>query len=145
MPVPPRIGLVTLGTADHERMRTFYMALGWPVAMDVPDDICVFRTAGAQLILWPRPKLLEEVGRRPVAGDGFRHVAMAINVASPEEVDEALGAAVLAGGSLLRAARRMAWGGYSGYFGDPEGNAWEVAHNPYWPLDERGLPQLPAQ
>jgi catechol 2,3-dioxygenase-like lactoylglutathione lyase family enzyme len=143
MSVPPRLGLVTVGTVDYARLRDFYAALGWPIAVE-EGEFCVFRTAGAYLGLYPRASLSEEAGGGPQAGEGFRHFSLAINVASPEEVDAALQAAVAAGGSVLHEARRMFWGGYSGYFADPEGNAWEVAHHPFWPLDDRGLLQIPT-
>jgi catechol 2,3-dioxygenase-like lactoylglutathione lyase family enzyme len=143
MSVPPRLGLVTLGTVDLPRLRAFYEALGWPVAVE-ETDFCLFRTAGALLALYPRPALSEEAGGGPQAGEGFRHFSLAVNVASEAEVDAAIAAAVAAGGSVLHPARRMFWGGYSGYFADPEGNAWEVAHNPHWGLDARGLPVPPA-
>ena len=76
---------------------------------------------------------------------GFRAVALAINLASREEVDDAIGDWVLAGGSISKAPHETEWGGYSGYVADPDGNLWELAHNPGWPLDERGLPQLGAE
>jgi catechol 2,3-dioxygenase-like lactoylglutathione lyase family enzyme len=145
MSVPPRVSLATLGTEDQTRMRDFYVALGWPLAFDVPGDVCVFRTAGALLALYPRSLLLAEAGGGPLASGGFRHFALAINVESPQAVDEAIATAVAAGGTVLHAARQMDWGGYSGYFGDPEGNAWEVAHNPAWPLNAEGLPVIPAE
>lgn len=143
MNVPPRLGLVTLGTADYARLRAFYGALGWPVAVE-EGEFCVFRTAGALLALYPRPSLSAEAGGGPQAGEGFRHFSLAMNVASAEEVDAALDAAVAAGATLLHAGTRMDWGGYSGYFADPEGNAWEVAHAPQWPLDDQGLLQIPT-
>lgn len=142
MSVPPRLGFVTLGTVDFARQRAFYEALGWPLAVE-DNEFCVFRTAGALLGLYPRPSLAEEAGGGPQAGEGFRHFSLAINVASPEEVDAAIDAAVAAGGRVRSAGKRMDWGGYSGYFADPEGNAWEVAHAPQWPLDERGLLAIP--
>lgn len=143
MPVPPRLTAVTLGTQDHAGLRAFYVALGWPVAVDVPGEFCLFRTAGALLALYPRANLLSEAGGGAAASGGFRHFSLGINVASPEEVDDALATAQAAGGSLLHPARRMEWGGYSGYFADPEGNAWEVAYTPAWPLDERGQLVIP--
>jgi uncharacterized protein len=145
MAVPPRISLVTLGTADFARLRAFYVALGWPIAVeDDASEFCLFRTAGAYLGLYPRDELLAEAGGGPVAGEGFRHFSLAINVESREAVDEAIAAALDAGATLLHPARAMSWGGYSGYFADPEGNAWEVAHAPAWPLDEQGRPVIPA-
>jgi uncharacterized protein len=146
MPVPARVSLVTLGTADFQRMRGFYSALGWPVAAeDSPPDFCIFRTGGSLLALFDLDALREEAGGAPLAGEGFRRVALAINVESPQLVDEVIEAAVSAGGSVLHAARAMFWGGYSGYFADPEGNAWEVAHTPHWPLDAEGRPVIPPR
>lgn len=143
MSVPPRLGLVTLGTVDFDRLRAFYAGLGWPIAGE-EKDFCLFHTAGAFLALFPRSQLSEEAGGGPQAGEGFRHFSLAINVASREEVDAAIAAAVAAGGTLLHAARDMFWGGYSGYFADPEGNAWEVAHAPQWELDDEGRPIIPT-
>jgi catechol 2,3-dioxygenase-like lactoylglutathione lyase family enzyme len=145
MPVPPRISLVTLGTQDFARLRAFYVALGWPIAVeDDATDFCLFRTGGAYLGLYPRDELLAEAGGGATAGPGFRHFSLAINVDSPQAVDEAIAAALAAGATLLHPARSMSWGGYSGYFADPEGNAWEVAHTPAWPLDDEGRPVIPS-
>jgi uncharacterized protein len=143
MAAPPRLSLVTLGTRDFAALRAFYVGLGWPIAVE-EADFCLFRTVGAYLALYPRPSLLEEAGGGPEAGEGFRHFSLAINVGSPEEVDEAIAAAVAAGGHVLHPARAMFWGGYSGYFADPEGNAWEVAHNPHWSIDAEGRLQPPS-
>ncbi|HZS13549.1 MAG TPA: VOC family protein [Candidatus Dormibacteraeota bacterium] len=143
MSIPARLGLVTLGTVDFDRLRAYYVALGWPIAVE-EKDFCLFHTAGALLALYPRRELSQEAGGGPQAGEGFRHFSLAVNVASEAEVDAAIAAAVAAGGSLLHEPRAMFWGGYSGYFADPEGNAWEVAHNPHWTLDDRGMPVPPA-
>jgi hypothetical protein len=86
--------------------------------------------------------MAEEAGQA-AAPPGSIGVALAINLESRERVDEALAAAVEAGGTLLRPAQERFWGGYSGYFADPDGHAWEVAHNPFWPIGEDGLPELP--
>ena len=74
----------------------------------------------------------------------FRGVALAINLASTAEVDAAVAAWVAAGGSISKAPTTAEWGGYSGYVADPDGNLWELAHNPFWPLDDRGLPTIPG-
>lgn len=146
MPVPARISLVTLGTADFQRMRAFYSALGWTIGVeDSPPDFCLFRTGGALLALFDLRSLHEEAGGGQLAGEGFRRFSLAINVESPQAVDEVIAAAVAAGGTVLHAARQMFWGGYSGYFADPEGNAWEVAHTPHWPLDAEGRPVIPPR
>ncbi|MBN9618537.1 MAG: VOC family protein, partial [Actinobacteria bacterium] len=78
------------------------------------------------------------------APGSFRGVTLAVNVSSREAVDAALGAAEAAGARLAKPAQTTEWGGYHGYFADPDGHLWEVAHNPFWPLDEAGVPQLPA-
>ena len=139
---PPRISLVTLGVSDLARATTFYQRLGWPPVANAGDGVSFFHTAGALLSLFPSSDLAADAGV-PFAGDGFRHIALAINVASAQEVDAALDAAVAAGGTLVKQGQQVFWGGYSGYFADPDGHLWEVAHNPFWPLDAAGLPVIP--
>jgi catechol 2,3-dioxygenase-like lactoylglutathione lyase family enzyme len=138
--VPAWVSLTTLGVADVARARDFYRALAWPVAFE-QDDFCVLGTEGALIALWPADLLAADAGRQVAGPDGMRS-SLAINVASPEAVDAALAAVVAAGGRVTRPAHRAGWGGYSGYFADPDGHAWEVAHNPAWPLDERGRPRV---
>ena len=139
---PPRISLVTLGVSDLARATAFYQALNWPLVQNGGEGVSFFRTGGALLSLFPSTDLAQDAGV-PAAGEGFRQIALAINVASPQEVDAALEAAVAAGGALVKAGQRVFWGGYSGYFADPDGHLWEVAHNPFWPLDAAGLPVIP--
>ncbi len=139
---PARISLVTLGVTDLPRATAFYQALGLPLATPSDGTVSFFRTAGALLSLFPIADLAADAGVTP-DGEGFRRMALAVNVESPAEVDAALAIAVQAGGELVKAGQRVFWGGYSGYFADPEGNLWEVADNPFWPLDEAGLPQIP--
>jgi len=141
--VPAAISLVTLGVVDVERSRTFYRSLGWETAVDM-DDFAVFRTAGSFLALYPIANLSRDVGD-DVAPSAARRTALAINVGSAEAVDAAIAEALAAGGALLAAPERAEWGGYSGYFADPDGHAWEVAHNPGWPLGEDGLPRIPVE
>ena len=74
----------------------------------------------------------------------FRGVTLAVNVESPQVVDAALATAECAGARIAKAPGATEWGGYHGYFADPDGHLWEVAHNPFWPLDDSGVPQLPA-
>jgi uncharacterized protein len=74
---------------------------------------------------------------------GHRGVSLAVNVASESAVDDALAHAQASGARITRGARKVDWGGYNGYFADPDGHLWEVAYNPFWPLDDRGLPILP--
>jgi predicted lactoylglutathione lyase len=141
MAVPPRVSLVTLGVSDLARSRAVYRALGWETARDL-DDYVVFRTAGSFLALWPQAELSRSVGEDPPVGHP-RRTTNAINVASREDVDQAVAEALAAGAGLLAAPEETEWGGYSGCFADPDGHLWEVAHNPGWPLGADGLPTIP--
>jgi hypothetical protein len=137
-----RISVTTLGVADVPRARAFYEALGWPLSGEPEDGVAFFRNAGSRLALYALDGIAEEAGQEP-APPGSIRMTLAMNVASKELVDEALAEAVQAGGTLLRPAQERFWGGYSGYFADLDGHAWEVAYNPYWPIGDDGLPQLP--
>jgi predicted lactoylglutathione lyase len=137
-----RVSVITLGVADVPRARAFYQALGWPLSGAPEDGVAFFRNAGSRLALYPLEGIAEEAGQTP-APPGSIRMTLAMNVESRELVDEALAAAVEAGGTLLRPAQERFWGGYSGYVADPDGHAWEVAHNPFWPIGEDGLPELP--
>jgi predicted lactoylglutathione lyase len=143
MSIAARISLVTLGVRDVHASTTFYTALGFELSSaSVEGEVSFFRTAGAILAVWGRDELAADA-KQPKPTEGFAGTALAINLDSPADVDAALADAVAAGGSVPKPATATEWGGYSGYFADPDGNLWEVAHNPFWPLDERGLPQLP--
>lgn len=145
MTIPARLSLVTLGVSDLARSTAFYQALGWPLSSaSVPGEVSFFRTAGGLLALWGDRALAADANLVSGETAGFRGVACSINLDSRAEVDQALSEAVAAGGTLLKAAHAMDWGGYSGYFADPDGHAWEVAHNPAWPVGPDGRPTLPA-
>jgi uncharacterized protein len=144
MTIPPKISLVTLGVRDVEAATAFYEQLGWRLSSaSVPGDVSFFHTAGGILALWGHDELAADAEVEAEPAPRFRGVALAINVASSDEVDAALAAAAAAGGTVVKPARLVEWGGYSGYFADPEGHLWEVAHNPGWPLGDDGLPILP--
>ena len=145
--VPARISLVTLGCADLPALTAFYRALGWPEVTPADEGVSFFRLAGAILSLFPATDLAADatVAVEQVTAEIRSSRSLAINVADPAEVDAALVAVVAAGGVVVKPGQKVFWGGYSGYFADPEGNLWEVAHNPYWPLDERGLPVIPER
>ena len=141
MPIPAALSLVTLGVADVPRAQAFYTDLGFPLAFAV-EGYAVLRTAGSYLALFPAGELAADAGLPPGELPAFRGTSLAVNVPEQADVDAALEAAVAAGGQLIRAAAAAPWGGYAGYFADPDGHAWEVAWNPDWPLDERGMPRV---
>ncbi len=127
----PRISLITLGVADLERSIRFYRD-----GLKLPhrpgsEGVAFFETRGTWLALYPRQALAEDAGV-PGEGSGFRGVTLAHNVRSPEDVDRALREAVEAGAVLVKPGQKVFWGGYSGYFADPDGFLWEVAWNPHF-------------
>ncbi len=139
----PWISLITLGVRDLERSRRFYQdGLGWPLSAASTEDVAFFPTAGVVLALYPRDLLAADANFSP-EGSGFAGIALAHNVATRELVDAALEAAVAAGGTLLKPGTAAEWGGYSGYFADPDGFLWEIAWNPGFPLLEDGTIELP--
>ncbi|EJN59770.1 VOC family protein [Halogranum rubrum] len=128
----PRLTLVTLGVADVDTAIAFYRdGLGFPMQEREPDsDVAFFTLDGTWLSVYPR-KLLAEDATVPLAdGDeaGFSGVTLAHNVDSKAEVDAILGTVEEAGGRLVKPAADTFWGGYSGYFADPDGHLWEVAY-----------------
>ncbi|BCJ76536.1 hypothetical protein CS0771_60800 [Catellatospora sp. IY07-71] len=143
MTVPARISIVTLGVADLARSTAFYRALGWPLSGRSSVEISFFRTGGALLALYPTAALAADALLPAQDVTGFRGGTYAINVGSESAVDASLAVAVAAGAELLKPAQKVEWGGYSGYFADPDGHAWEIAYNPFWPLNDQGLPELP--
>ena len=138
MSVPARLSIVTLGVDDVARSRAFYEALGWEVAGAVGEEICWFRTSDSYIGIFGREDLARDAGLRSEPTAEFGGITLAINVENEEAVSAALEAAVTAGGRILKPGTRMDWGGFSGYFADPDGHPWEVAHNPTFPIDEDG-------
>ena len=140
---PPSITLVTLGVADLARARAFYAALGWEPAGESGESIVFIQLAGQVLGLFPLDELAKDQGR-PGAILGTGACTLARNFGSREEVDAAFALAIEAGASPLKRPEPVFWGGYSGYFSDPDGHVWEVAHNPFWPLAPDGTLTLPS-
>jgi catechol 2,3-dioxygenase-like lactoylglutathione lyase family enzyme len=129
----PRISILTLGVESLERSIGFYRdGLGLP-KQEGPADIAFFEMSGALLALYPREALAADA-RVAAPGSGFRSFTIAHNVRSRDEVDALLGIAVAAGATLVKPAEEASWGGYSGYFADPDGFLWEVAWNPHLPI-----------
>ena len=126
----PHITIITLGVEDLQRSIDFYQkGLGLP-RKDEPESIAFFEMGGTLLALYPRTELAKDITISP-EGTGFQGFTLAHNVASPEEVDMMLAEAVAAGAELVKPGQKAFWGGYSGYFKDPDGFYWEVAHNPF--------------
>lgn len=141
-----RLSVVTLGVADLERSRRFYeVGLGWTASAASQEGVVFFQLGGMVLTLYPRPALAEDAGLPDAPAPRFSGITLAYNVRDRNEVADVLETAVKAGGSLLKPAQDVFWGGHSGYFADPDGHAWEVAWNPFWPLDADGAVRLPGQ
>jgi catechol 2,3-dioxygenase-like lactoylglutathione lyase family enzyme len=137
--MPGRINLVTLGVTDLDRSTEFYRALGWPLSSSsVTGEVSFFGIGGCVLALFGHEALADDAAVERAEPPAFRGVSLAVNVASPAEVDAAIAAAVAAGATVTKPGQPVFWGGYNGYFADPDGHLWEVAHNPYWSMDERG-------
>jgi len=133
-----RISVITIGVADLKRSRAFYDALGWKVASeDQADQIVAYDLISMTLCLYPLNKLAEDA-KVKVQRQEYSTITVAYNVRSEEEVDATLEEAVKAGGKLVKPAEKVFWGGYSGYFADPDGNLWEVAFNPFSKLGPEG-------
>lgn len=129
----PKISLITLGVSDLVRSTRFYQDLGFTLDANSNDNVSFFGLEGTWLSLFPRTELAKDA-TVPEPGTGFTGVTLAHNVGSPEEVDATLSHAVSCGATLIKPGRKVFWGGYSGYFGDPDGFLWEVAHNPFMDL-----------
>ena len=138
-----RLSLVTLGVADVERARAFYEALGWTTNAEPGDDVVFFQAGCLVVALWSREELAADSG--VTDGGGWGGITPAHNVRSPAEVDTVLEEARRAGATIAREGAETFWGGYSGVFVDPDGHAWEVAHNPRWTITEDGATRLPPE
>lgn len=136
-----RISVVTLGVADVGRARAFYERLGWR-GQEVEGTV-FFQAGGMVLVLWSEDRLAEDAGLDRAPGGGFRGASLAQNVRSPAEVDAVVAAARAAGARVTRPPADTFYGGYAGYFTDPDGHAWEIAHNPGFPLADDGTVTVP--
>lgn len=137
----PNLTLVTLGVADLQKSLAFYRdGLGW-TCQQPDENVAFFPLRGIVLGLYPR-HLLAEDAKVPEAGSGFGGITLAYNAISEKEVDQVLDEAHRAGATITKKAQKVFWGGYNGYFSDPDGHLWEVAFNPHWKLNEDGTVQL---
>ena len=161
----PRISIITLGVDDLDRAARFYEAMGLERNEKITEGVAFFQMGGMILALWPREELARDAGkeyRRPFPSSGiavteagerrfgaeapetFSGVALAYNTRSEAEVSYILERAEKAGGRIVKPAQRAFFGGLQGYFEDTEGNLWEVAHNPDFPIDAEGRISLPS-
>lgn len=137
-----RISLVTLGVTDVTRSRAFYDALGWD-GQEIEATV-FFQVGCLALVLWGHDKLAADAGLDDAGTNvGFRGVALAHNVETQAEVDEIMSVAARAGATITSPASPTLYGGYAGYFADPDGHLWEIAHNPGFALDDDGSLVLP--
>ncbi|SHG96303.1 VOC family protein [Marivita hallyeonensis] len=127
-----RVSLITLGVRDMEAVAAFYEALGWK-RVETQDGVIAFDLIGQTLGLYPLDKLAEDIGV-DVAQLGHGGMTLGHNVPSRDDVDAVMQRVEQAGGTVLKPPQEVFWGGYHGYFSDPEGHIWEVAHNPFSPL-----------
>ncbi|MGW3891941.1 VOC family protein [Micromonospora chokoriensis] len=136
-----RISLITLGVADVARAKAFYEQLGWR-GQEVEETV-FFQAGGLAVVLWGRDKLADDAGIADPGTDGFGGMALAQNVRSREEVVEVVAAATKAGATVTKPARETFYGGYAGYFADPDGHVWEIAWNPGFALADDGTLTVP--
>jgi predicted lactoylglutathione lyase len=137
-----RVNVITLGVADLARARRFYETLGWRTNAGPDDDVAFFQAGEMVVALWDRARLAEDscVEDSP----GWGGVTLALNLASPEEVDKVTEEARDAGARIGREPAETFWGGYSSVIVDPDGHPWEIAHNPRWTVTEDGGVHLPG-
>jgi len=136
----PRMSIITFGVADLERSYRFYKeGLGFPTSGTPSDGIIFFKTAGTRFAIYPADKLAEEFAGKFTTETGtFRNFTVAHNTRSKESVETILQQAERAGGKIEKPAQDVFWGGYSGYFSDPDGYLWEIAYADCWTFNEEG-------
>jgi len=137
MTLPARINLVTLGVADVAKSTEFYTALGWTPA-DSPPEIAFIQLGPMILGLFGHDDLADDAHLSRAPQPSFRGTSLAINLDSEPAVDAAMATARAAGATVVKEPEKVFWGGYSGYFTDPDGHLWELAHNPHWTLNSDG-------
>jgi catechol 2,3-dioxygenase-like lactoylglutathione lyase family enzyme len=141
--LPPRVSLITLGVADLPRARKFYEALGLTASAASQDSVTFFQLGGGVALgLFDRQALADDA-KVPNSPSGFSGITLAQNCPSEADVDAVMAHALSCGATLKKPTQKVFWGGYSGYFADPDGHLWEVAYNPFFPLDADGGLKLP--
>ncbi len=143
MALAPNLVIVTLGVSDLDRSIAFYRGLGREQRGDRAQGIVWFRTSGPWLGLFPTEELAADAGMVSNELPPYRGLSLAVNLPSEGEVDGAFDLVRRLGAEVVKAPERAEWGGYSGYFADPDGFAWEIAWNPGFPLRADGTVELP--
>jgi uncharacterized protein len=146
MPIPPRVSVIALRTADLARSTAFYVALGWELSPASTTAMSLFKTAGSFLLICTDDLLVELGGQEvaaELAGEPTGEAVLSIHLASDGEVEAALQEAVRAGGVVVKEAGPTPLGGSYGFFADPDGHVWEVIHHPLYQLGADGRPEIP--
>ena len=134
-----RLSLITLGVSSLERSYQFYTELGFPTSSNPDDNVIFFKTSGTRLALYPFEKLLEDISHGlSITNPGFSGITIAHNTREKSEVDSILEKAESIGAKILKPAQDVFWGGYSGYFADPDGYVWEIAYADLWEFNDDG-------
>ncbi len=141
--VAPNFVIVTLAVQDLDRSITFYRGLGWELHGDRSQGIVWFRTSGSWVGLFPAEELAADAGLPTEPLPDFRGITLALNLADEGAVDAAFTTVRELGGRVVKEATRAEWGGYSGYVADPDGHLWELACNPFFPIDAEGRIEIP--
>ena len=138
-----KLNLITFGVSDFEKSVAFYeKGLGWKKSSASMDEFALFPLGGMILALHPRKALADDATVSPT-GSGFSGITISYNARSEDEVNEVLAKVKSVGATIVKPAQKVYWGGYSGYFKDPDGHLIEVAFNPFWELDENDNIKLP--
>jgi uncharacterized protein len=130
-----KLNLITFGVLDLKKSTAFYEGLGWKKSAASIDDLVLFPLGGITLALYPREELAKDAMVKNNVGE-FSGLTISFNAKSVEEVDSVMKEVQQLGATIIKRAQKAFWGGYSGYFRDPDGHIIEVAHNPFWELDE---------
>jgi len=139
----PHITLITICVADIAKSTAFYERLGFAKSSASQESVTFFQAGAVVLSLWSREAQIEDA-QAGALWTGSGGICVAQNLGSEAEVDRMMGKAEAAGACILKPATKTFWGGYNGYFADPDGHLWEIAFNPFWPLRDDGRVELPT-
>ena len=133
-----RMSLITLGVADLQRAAALFEGVvGWQAAAS-PPGVVFFDLHGVMFALWPHTELAKDLGLTAATVPAYRGYALAHNVRSEAEVDAIFARLKSNGAIIVKEPQKTFWGGYSGYFSDPDAHIWEIAYNPFWTIEKDG-------